>query len=113
MSSCSNCSLQAYNAANKQNTIYNAKNNEILYGINNHLKASGVSDGTCNQINPMMLRYSARCGVGAAGGNPCYPNTIEPFESNNSCNITGFITILFLLLILMLYICIGYYEQKK
>lgn len=105
MSSCPNCKLQAYNYANRQNTVYDAQNNEILYGINNHMKASGVSDGTCNQINPMMLRYNARCGLGSAGGNPCYPNTVEPFESNtNSCNINGFITILFLLLILMLFI---------
>ena len=112
--SCSNCKLQAYGYANRQNTIYDDKNNEILYGINNHLKASGVSDGTCNQINPLMLRYSARCGTGAAGGNPCFPDSIEPFEnSNNGCSITGFVTLLFLILILLLFININYFESKQ
>jgi hypothetical protein len=112
--SCSNCKLQAYDYANQQNTVYDAKNNEILYGINNHMKASGVSDGTCNQINPLMLRYSARCGVGAAGGNPCYPNSVEPFESAfHGCNISGFVTMLFLILILLLFINISYFENKQ
>lgn len=112
--SCSNCKLQAYDYANQQNTVYDAKNNEILYGINNQMKVSGVSDGTCNQINPLMRRYSGRCGVGAAGGNPCYPNSMEPFESSsNGCNISGFVTILFLVLILLLFININYYEIKK
>jgi hypothetical protein len=112
MSSSSNCKLRAYESANKQNTVYDSKNNEILYGINNHMKVSGVSDGTCNQINPMMQRYSGRCGVGAAGGNPCYPNTIEPFNSEGSpCNINGFITILFLILILLLFITANSYSK--
>lgn len=113
--SSTNCKLQAYNYANQQNTIYDDKRNEILYGRNNHMKVSGVSDGTCNQINPMMLRYEARCGVGSAGGNPCYPNTVEPFESNANlgCNISGFVTLIFLLLILLLFISINYYEKKQ
>ena len=110
----SNCKLQAYDYANKQNTIYDDKNNEILYGINNHMKVTGVSDGTCNQINPLMLRHNARCGVGAAGGNPCYPNSMEPFESaSQGCNISGFITMIFLILILLLFININYFENKQ
>ena len=128
--SCSNCKLQAYDYANRQNTVYDNKNNEILYGINNHMKVTGVSDGTCNQINPLMLRYSARCGTGAAGGNPCNasntsnpknprnprnpsnPNSIEPFENTNQgCNISGFVTMLFLILILLLFININYFEN--
>ncbi len=112
--SCSNCKLQAYDYANRQNTVYDNKNNEILYGVNNHMKVTGVSDGTCNQINPLMLRHSARCGVGAAGGNPCYPNSMEPFESeNNRYDISGFVTMLFLMLILLLFININYLETKQ
>lgn len=112
--SCSNCKLKAYNYANHQNTIYDAKKNQILYGINNHMKASGVSDGTCNQINPYILRQSNKCGSGAAGGNPCYPNTIEPFSNTtNGCNISGFVTLIFLILILLLFININYFETKK
>lgn len=111
----SSCKIKAYDYANQQNTVYDSKNNKILYGINNHLKATGVSDGTCNQINPLMLRYSARCGTGSAGGNPCYPNTVEPFDSNASqgCNISGFVTLLFLILILLLFININYYEKNN
>ncbi len=111
--SCSNCKLKAYDYANQQNTFYDAKNNEILYGNNNQMKVLGVSDGTCNQINPLMLRHSGRCGVGTAGGNPCYPNSIEPFENTtHSCNISGFVTMLFIVLILLLFININYYENK-
>lgn len=132
------CQIASYNYANKQNAVYDQKNNEILYGRSNLMKASGVSDGTCNQINPMMLRYQARCGLGSAGGNPCFPdtiepvrtykgnkiyndgtiimnpNTLEPFEQNTNqgCDISGFVTILFLMLILLLFININYYEHN-
>jgi hypothetical protein len=135
----SECQIASYNFANKQNAIYDQKNNEILYGRSNLMQPSGVSDGTCNQINPMMLRYGARCGLGSAGGNPCFPDTIEPvrtykgnkifnngtenlnfdtyepFQQNNnqSCNIGGFVTILFLILILLLFINVNYYENKE
>ncbi len=83
----SQCQIDAYNLANKQNALYDEKTNQILYGRSNLLKASGVSDGTCNQISPMMQRLNAKCGVGTGGGNPCYPNTIEdlpmyPVDSN-------------------------------
>jgi len=110
----SKCQLEALNYANKQNTFYDEKTNEILYGRSNLMRASGVSDGTCNQINPMMLRYSARCGAGVAGGNPCFPNSIEPFETNYTnkcCNINGFVTMIFLMLILILFININYYDK--
>jgi hypothetical protein len=110
----SNCKLRAYNYANQQNTYYDEDKNEILYGISNRLKASGVSDGTCNQINPLMLRYQARCGVGAAGGNPCFPNTIEPFDSESKpCNMTASVVLLFLVLIFILFININYYDTKN
>ena len=111
----SQCQVDAYNYANKQNTFYDEKQNQILYGRSNLMRASGVSDGTCNQINPLMLRHQARCGVGSAGGNPCYPDTVEPFGQSNvsqGCNINGFVTMLFLILILLLFININYYENK-
>lgn len=110
----SQCQLDAYDYANKQNTFYDAKHNEILYGRSNLMNVTGVSDGTCNQINPLMLRHQARCGQGSAGGNPCYPDTVEPFKTNNSsqgCNINAFVTMLFLILILLLFININYYEK--
>jgi hypothetical protein len=106
------CKIQAYNSARRQNTFYDEKNNEMLYGRSNLMRASGVSDGTCNQINPLMLRHSARCGVGAAGGNPCYPNSLEPFEQESlGCNITGFVTLLFFVLIILLFINVHYFES--
>lgn len=111
----SQCQIDAYDSANKQNTFYDGKKNQILYGRSNLMRASGVSDGTCNQINPLMLRHQARCGVGSAGGNPCYPDTVEPFEqggSSQGCNINGFVTMLFLILILLLFININYYENQ-
>ena len=112
------CALKAQAYANTQNTFYDKKNNEMLYGQSNLMKVTGVSDGTCNQINPLMLRYSGRCGAGVAGGNPCYDdnyNYIEPFESNvncNSCNISHFIGMVFLILILVLYISIINLDNK-
>jgi hypothetical protein len=103
----SECQINAYNYANKQNTFYDEKNNRILYGFSSLMKPSGVSDGTCNQLNPLMTP----CGLGSAGGNPCFPNTIEPFEnSGHKCNINGFITLIFLILILVLFININYHE---
>lgn len=113
----SQCQINAYDSARKQNTFYDAKNNEILYGRSNLMHVTGVSDGTCNQINPLMMRYQAKCGLGAAGGNPCYPNTVEPFVNNESnasqgCNINTFVTMLFLILILLLFININYYEKN-
>jgi len=111
----SQCQVDAYDYANKQNTFYDEKKNQILYGRSNLMRASGVSDGTCNQINPLMLRHQAKCGVGSAGGNPCYPDTVEPFEQNGSsqgCNINNFVTMLFLILILLLFININYYENQ-
>ena len=112
----SQCQIDAYNSAHKQNTFYDDNTNQMLYGRSSLMHVTGVSDGTCNQINPLMLRHQAKCGTGAAGGNPCYPNSIEPFENNESnatqgCNISGFVTMLFLILILLLFININYYDK--
>jgi hypothetical protein len=114
----SECQINAYNSAHNQNTFYDDKTNQMLYGRSSLMRVTGVSDGTCNQINPLMLRHQAKCGTGVAGGNPCYPNTVEPFESNESnasqgCNISGFVTMLFLILILLLFININYYENNQ
>ena len=51
--------------AKEQNTIYNPLTNQILYGVNSAMKVSGVSDGTCNQINPYIFAPQNICGAGA------------------------------------------------
>lgn len=74
-SSCRRCKYN--NCANvgryakEQNTVYDPINNLMLYGVNSNMAVSGVSDGTCNQINPLMYTQNQVCGFGAAGGNPC------------------------------------------
>jgi hypothetical protein len=78
--------------AKEQNTVYNPKTNEMLYGINSNMHVSGVSDGTCNQINPLIYTPRYICGAGAAGGNRCVPDaypqaysiaTPEPTQQTN------------------------------
>jgi len=108
--------------AKEQNTIYDPMTNQILYGINSNMHVSGVSDGTCNQINPYIFKPSNICGFGAAGGNRCvkdaYPAaySIENFDSNkyycDSCNITEFI-IMMLLIILFIGILYSKYTNNK
>ena len=115
--------------AKEQNTIYNPMTNQILYGINSNMHVSGVSDGTCNQINPQIYTPNNICGAGAAGGNRCvkdaYPQaysiaTPEPtpqtnpfnpikliegfFGSNSesdSCNVTQFVVLILLIVLLI------------
>ena len=69
------CEENPFKYAEEQNTIYNPYTNQFLYGINSNMRASGVSDGTCNQLNPWIFEQNNACGVGAAGGNPCKRNT--------------------------------------
>ena len=57
--------------AKKQNTFYDPKNNLMLYGIDSNMAAAGVSNGTCNQVNPLIYTDRYKCGAGTAGGNPC------------------------------------------
>ena len=110
--------------ASDQNTIYYPKTNQILYGVNKNMRALGVSDGTCNQINPQIFAQNNICGLGAAGGNPCVPDAYgiknilkddsgafgkETFISNSNQYgyfITPYIVliIIILLLIIILYI---------
>lgn len=81
--------------AKEQNTVYNPSTNEILYGINSNMKASGVSDGTCNQINPYIFKPQNICGAGAAGGNRCVPDAypqayeIDPRYYSNLSKSSG------------------------
>jgi hypothetical protein len=92
-----------------QNTVYNQRNNEILYGLNKNMTTLGVSDGTCNQLNPLLLKQNYICGAGVAGGNPCVRDAygIENFDTSN-CSYTKIsdyiiFIILTLLLVFMLY----------
>jgi hypothetical protein len=116
--------------AKEQNTIYDPLTNQMLYGINSGMKVSGVSDGTCNQINPYIFAPENICGAGAAGANRCvkdaYPQAYEidpKFYSNannnlnksgfenfdsmynkyncDSCNVTQFIITVLLVILLM------------
>lgn len=76
--------------AKQQNTVYDPLTNQILYGINSNMHVSGVSDGTCNQINPLIFTPRYKCGAGAAGGNRCVADALaqNPYSQNNS-NING------------------------
>jgi hypothetical protein len=103
--------------AREQNTVYNPMTNQILYGINSNMHVSGVSDGTCNQVNSLMFTPRYKCGAGVAGGNRCVPNAypkaygIENFESNcNGCNTTEFVIFILLVLILVGFI---YYKNPN
>ena len=106
------CRINAKIHALNQHANYDEKNNEILYGNSSLLNVTGVSDGTCNQINPLMLRYTGRCSVGTAGGNPCnlskIKDSVEGFGHVSGCNINGFVTGLFLIIVLILFITIVY-----
>lgn len=117
--------------AKEQNTVYDPMTNQILYGINSNMHVSGVSDGTCNQINPLIYTPRYKCGAGVAGGNRCVPDaypqaysiaTPEPTSTTNpynpiklvegffnsdskvysdSCNITQFVVGILLIVLLV------------
>jgi hypothetical protein len=67
--------------ADKQNTIYNKCSNKMLYGVNNKMAAFGVSDGTSDQLDQLLVLKSHQLGAGAAGANPC---VFEKFENNQT-----------------------------
>lgn len=103
--------------AKEQNTIYDPMTNQILYGINSNMYVSGVSDGTCDQINPLISTPRYICGAGAAGANRCVSNTdsktndIETFDyTTNSCNVTEFVISL---LLVVIFIGILYSRNNK
>jgi hypothetical protein len=77
--------------AKDQQASYDKDSNQILYGTSTVLKAAGVSDGTCNQTDPLLQTNRYKCGLGVAGGNPCVPDTynykfedIEGYESDDN-----------------------------
>ena len=108
--------------AKEQNTVYDPMTNQILYGINSNMHVSGVSDGTCDQINPYIFAQSNICGAGAAGGNRCVPDAypkayqIENFDAGkylcDSCNVTQFIISLLLIMLLIGIIYSKYSNEK-
>ncbi len=107
------CTENPYEYANKQNTIYDPQTNTFLYGINNKMRATGVGDGTCNQINPLIFQNNNKCGFGSAGGNPCI-KVVESFKSeNNNYKVSDYITSIILVLILLLIIYIYCNCSKK
>ena len=76
----------------------------MLYGINTGMNVLGVSDGTCNQINPDIFQQNNICGMGSAGGNRCMKDAygIENFTSNcNNNNYSQIITIVLIVIILL------------
>lgn len=102
--------------AKEQNTIYNPLSNQILYGINANMHVLGVSDGTCNQINPTIYTPNYICGTGTAGGNRCYAksNQIENFKSNeNNCNGINVTTLITCLILIFLLIGVFYIRTRK
>jgi hypothetical protein len=92
--------------AEKQNTFYDVETNQMLYGIDSNTHALGVSNGTCNQINPMIYKNHYKCSSGVAGGSPCYKNSsdkIEGFSMLNNRFKSLEIIILFALLLLLIF----------
>ena len=115
-----NCALENEVFAKDQNTVYNPNTNTMLYGINRNMKVLGVSDGTCNQINPLMYTDNYKCGFGAAGGNKCFPNVykdnnygIENFEGGCSMNYDIYSIILVAVLIIFILIIISKNNDDK
>jgi len=108
------CTENPYEYANKQNTFYDPQTNQFLYGINNKMRATGVGDGTCNQINPLIFQDNYKCGFGSAGGNPC-KKVIESFNSESNYKLSDYITsiILVLIIILIIYIFCNCSTIKK
>jgi len=91
--------------ANFQQANYDG--NMILYGQSNQTKALGVSDGTCNQINPLIYTQQYKCGLGTAGVNLYYnkEKVIEKFSNLTnikSYDITTYINILIVILLIFL-----------
>lgn len=119
--------------AKEQNTVYDPMTNQILYGINSNMHVSGVSDGTCNQINPLIFTPRYICGAGTAGGNRCVKDVLaqdpysahqitqlknainkqrenferENFESGTNSNCNGCKTTEVVIFLLALFILIG------
>lgn len=97
--------------AASQHAKYDKKTNQILYGIDTNMKVLGVSDGTCDQKNVMLKLNRYKCGLGTAGGNPCYPsnqkyylktNNIETFDNIMNSKYKQEIIIIVIILVFIL-----------
>lgn len=95
---------RGFKAAKNQNTFYDPSTNEMLYGINSNMGVSGVSDGTCSQINPLIYTPDYKCGAGTAGANPCYNNIIENMESEKDF-LNEYIGVIIIILLFILLMC--------
>ena len=78
--------------AKEQNTVYDPMTNQILYGINSNMHVSGVSDGTCNQINPLL--FVILINSSKASGLTC-PNVNVPTQNTESNLLSSYINFLF------------------
>lgn len=63
--------------ATDQQATYDPTTGKILYGDSTIMHTLGVSNGTCDQLNPMLKTNRYKCGFGAAGGNPCVPDHLN------------------------------------
>lgn len=119
--SCSNIK----NYANSQQAVYSPSDNKILYGHSTNLKAYGVSDGSCNQIDELVKEKHYKCGLGAAGGNRCVKQPIQPspYSNSNSPSINEYFTslenispihkfICFIILVLLIVLIINYSSRR-
>jgi hypothetical protein len=76
----------------EQNTFYDPKTNQILYGIDSNIASAGVGNGTCDQVNPLIYTDKYKCGSGTAGGNPCVEDTYNyKYQKLYSERDSGFI----------------------
>jgi len=113
----------AKNYATIQDANYDPQTGQILYGQSAYAHVLGVSDGTCNQLNPLLKTPRYKCGFGAAGGNPnfekvprndllSFDTTTENFENteetkqsekiDNGYDITTIVNLVIIILILYL-----------
>ena len=112
------CGCSSTNYAKLQNAKYDKKNNKILYGVSNNMKAFGVGNGTCNLVNPSIYTNKYKCGYGVGGGNPCRKNIpktntknkvdnvdkVEKFENINNAGIDITSNINIILIFLLIYL---------
>ena len=99
--------------ADYQNTYYNPNTNQMLYGINSRMKVLGASDGTCNQINPLLYTNNYKCGAGTAGANPCIGGNkdfILETMDGTSYNISDYIGVVLIVLIFIIVMYVIMYQ---
>jgi hypothetical protein len=101
-----------YEYAKEQNTIYDPKTNQMLYGISTNTRVAGVSDGTCNQYDPLLKLNHYKCGSGSAGGNRCVADAygIENFASGCFRNNNDYI---YFIILVVFFIFVLYTKSEK